>query len=77
MHNAHVMWTDISVTRKKNLLRGEDSIAESFKHSAQEHKIIVSYDTKRIGPFKKTITVSTNQKNSLDIALKIEGTVIP
>ena len=40
-------------------------------------KIIVSYDTKRIGPFKKTITVSTNQKNSLDIALKIEGTVIP
>ena len=40
-------------------------------------KIIVSYDTKRIGPFKKTITVSTNQKNSLDIALEIEGTVIP
>ena len=40
-------------------------------------KIIVSYDTKRIGPFKKTITVSTNQKNSPDIALKIEGTVMP
>jgi hypothetical protein len=40
-------------------------------------KIIVSYDTKRIGPFKKTITVSTNQKNSPYIALKIEGTVMP
>ena len=40
-------------------------------------KIIVSYDTKRIGPFKKIITVSTNQKNSPDIALKIEGTVMP
>ena len=43
----------------------------------EESKIIVSYDTKRIGPFKKTITVSTNQKNSPDIALKIEGTVMP
>ena len=40
-------------------------------------KIVVRYDTKRIGPFSKIITVSTNQKNNPDIALKIEGTVIP
>jgi hypothetical protein len=40
-------------------------------------KIVVRYDTKRIGPFSKIITVSTNQNNNPDIALKIEGTVIP
>jgi hypothetical protein len=40
-------------------------------------KIVVRYDTKRIGTFSKIITVSTNQNNNPDIALKIEGTVIP
>ena len=40
-------------------------------------EIIVRYDTKRVGPFRKTITVSTNQKNSPYIALKLKGTVLP
>mgnify|MGYP001448682351 CR=1 FL=1 len=40
-------------------------------------EIIVRYDTKRVGPFRKTITVSTNQENSPIIALKLKGTVLP
>ena len=40
-------------------------------------EIIVRYDTKRVGPFRKTITVSTNQENSPYIALKLKGTVLP
>ena len=40
-------------------------------------EIIVRYDTKRVGPFRKTITVSTNQKNSPYIALKLKGNVLP
>ena len=40
-------------------------------------EIIVRYDTKRVGPFKKTVTVSTNQQNSQTIALKLEGIVLP
>ena len=40
-------------------------------------EIIVRYDTKRVGPFRKSITVSTNQKNSQTITLKLEGIVLP
>jgi len=40
-------------------------------------EIIVRYDTKRVGPFRKTITVSTNQENSPYIELKLKGTVLP
>ena len=41
----------------------------------QKGEIQVSYDTNRIGVFRKTITVSTNDPNSPIIALKIGGTV--
>ena len=40
-------------------------------------EIVVRYDTKRVGPFRKTITVSTNQENNSIIALKLKGTVLP
>lgn len=40
------------------------------------NEIVVRYDTKRVGPFRKTITVTTNQENSQIIALKIKGTVL-
>lgn len=40
-------------------------------------EIIVRYDTKRVGPFRKTITVTTNQQNNPIIALKLKGTVLP
>ena len=40
-------------------------------------QIVVRYDTKRVGPFRKTITVSTNQENNSIIALKLKGTVLP
>tara|TARA_Y100000385_G_scaffold195470_1_gene202339 strand:- start:480 stop:866 length:387 start_codon:yes stop_codon:yes gene_type:complete len=43
----------------------------------ESSEIIVRYDTKRVGPFRKTITVSTNQKESPYIALKLKGTVLP
>jgi len=43
----------------------------------ESSEIIVRYDTKRVGPFRKTITVSTNQKNSPFITLKLKGTVLP
>ena len=41
----------------------------------QKGEIQVSYDTNRLGVFRKTITVSTNDPNSPIIALKIGGTV--
>ncbi|MDA8948007.1 DUF1573 domain-containing protein [Flavobacteriaceae bacterium] len=41
------------------------------------NEIVVRYDTKRVGPFRKTITVSTNQENNPIIALKLKGTVLP
>ena len=40
-------------------------------------EIIVIYDTNRIGPFRKTITVTTNVLKNPIIALKIKGTVLP
>jgi len=43
-----------------------------------EHsEIVVRYDTKRVGPFRKTITVSTNQEDNPIIALKLKGIVLP
>ena len=43
----------------------------------ESSEIIVRYDTKRTGPFRKTITVYTNQENNPIIALKLKGTVLP
>ena len=43
----------------------------------ESSEIVVRYDTNRVGPFRKTITVSTNQENDPIIALKIKGTVRP
>ena len=43
----------------------------------ESSEIIVRYYTKRTGPFRKTITVSTNQENNPIIALKLKGTVLP
>lgn len=40
-------------------------------------EIIVRYDTKRTGPFRKTITVTTNVEQNTIVALKIKGTVLP
>ena len=41
------------------------------------NEIIVKYDTKRTGPFRKTITVTTNVEQNKIVALKIKGTVLP
>ena len=43
----------------------------------ESSQIVVRYDTKRVGPFRKTITVSTNQETNPIIALKLKGTVLP
>ena len=43
----------------------------------ESSQIVVRYDTKRVGPFRKTITVSTNQDSNPIIALKLKGTVLP
>jgi hypothetical protein len=43
----------------------------------ETNEIVVRYDTKRVGPFRKTVTVSTNQKDNPIIALKLKGTVLP
>tara|TARA_B110000037_G_scaffold33032_1_gene39840 strand:+ start:2612 stop:2998 length:387 start_codon:yes stop_codon:yes gene_type:complete len=40
-------------------------------------EIIVRYDTNRVGPFRKTITITTNVLKNPIIALKIKGTVLP
>lgn len=42
----------------------------------EKGEIQVNYDTNRLGVFRKTITVSTNDANSSIIALKIGGTVL-
>jgi hypothetical protein len=41
----------------------------------EKGEVQVSYDTNRLGVFRKTITVSTNDPTSPIIALKIGGTV--
>lgn len=44
----------------------------------EKSEIIVQYDTKnRQGPFRKTITVTTNVEENPIVALKIKGTVLP
>lgn len=43
----------------------------------ERSEIVVRYDTKRVGPFRKTITVSTNQEDNPIIALKLKGIVLP
>ena len=40
-------------------------------------EIEVKYDTNREGPFRKTITVTSNAVNTPLIGLKIRGTVLP
>ena len=40
-------------------------------------EIEVKYDTNREGPFRKTITVTSNALNTPMIGLKIRGTVLP
>tara|TARA_A100000164_G_C21786899_1_gene713856 strand:+ start:494 stop:877 length:384 start_codon:yes stop_codon:yes gene_type:complete len=42
----------------------------------EKSEIVVQYDTKREGPFRKTITVTTNIEKNPISALKIKGTVI-
>ena len=42
----------------------------------EKGEITVSYDTNRIGVFRKTITVNTNDSNAAIIALKIKGNVL-
>ena len=39
-------------------------------------EITVSYDTNRVGVFRKTITVNTNVSSKAIIALKIKGNVL-
>ena len=43
----------------------------------EKSEIIVKYDTNRQGPFRKTITVSTNVEDMPIIALKIKGIGLP
>ncbi len=38
--------------------------------------IEVKYDTKRVGPIRKTITVTSNAASSPTMAIKIKGTVL-
>jgi hypothetical protein len=38
-------------------------------------KITVTYDTKRTGPFQKTVTITSNAVNSPSLRVKIKGTV--
>lgn len=41
----------------------------------EKGEIQVKYDTKRQGPFRKTITVSSNASNQPIVALKISGVI--
>ncbi len=41
----------------------------------QDDEILVKYDTNRVGPIRKTITVLSNAINSPTISLKITGNV--
>jgi len=41
----------------------------------QSEKIVVKYNTHRVGPFRKTITVYSNAKNNV-VILKIKGKVV-
>jgi hypothetical protein len=39
-------------------------------------EIQVKYDTNRVGPIRKTITVNSNAKSTPIVSLKIKGTVL-
>jgi len=41
----------------------------------ESSRLVVNYDTKRVGPFTKTVTVSTN--TSEPVVLTIKGNVLP
>ena len=43
----------------------------------ESSEIIVRYDTNRQGPFRKTITITTNVNDNPILALKIKGIVLP
>ncbi|HEY8405105.1 MAG TPA: DUF1573 domain-containing protein [Flavobacteriales bacterium] len=43
----------------------------------EQSKIKVKYDTKRVGPFTKTVTVNSNATNEPSKILTIKGTVAP
>ena len=43
--------------------------------SGKKDKISVSYDTKRVGPFTKTITITSDVRDP--VVLTIKGTVLP
>jgi hypothetical protein len=43
----------------------------------EQSKIKVKYDTKRVGPFSKTVTVNSNASNEPSKILTIKGTVAP
>lgn len=40
-------------------------------------KIEVTYDTKRVGPFSKSVTISSNATNTPVKVIRIKGTVLP
>ena len=43
----------------------------------KKNVIKVIYDTKRVGPFQKTVTVTTNDPLNSQIILTIKGNVLP
>lgn len=49
---------------------------ESAILPGEKGEIQVKYDTTRVGPFRKTITVTSNSENTPMIGLKIRGTVL-
>ncbi len=42
----------------------------------EKGEIQVKYDTNRVGPIRKTITVNSNSTNAPIVSLKIKGTVL-
>lgn len=40
-------------------------------------KIRVRYDSKRVGPFQKSVTVQSNDPNTPTLVLRIKGNVLP
>ena len=38
--------------------------------------IVVKYDSKRVGPFKKSVKIMSNAKNTPVVELRIQGTII-
>lgn len=42
----------------------------------EKGEIQVKYDTNRVGPIRKTITVNSNAENTPIVSLKIKGTIL-